>query len=74
MHFGDWLTGLITGWLVSHGNEEQLWQLENLAAQAAAGGPQHVGPACSNPMSGTSTNPRSPRWCKPCERTPDRAG
>ena len=49
MHFGDWLTGLITGWLVSHGNEEQLWQLENLAAQAAAGGPQHIGPACYNP-------------------------
>ncbi|MGH8063849.1 MAG: hypothetical protein ACRERE_01165 [Candidatus Entotheonellia bacterium] len=49
MHFGDWLTGLITGWLISHGNEEQLWQLENLAAQAAAGGPQHIGPACYNP-------------------------
>lgn len=49
MHFGDWLTGLITGWLVSHGNEEQLWQLENLAAQAAAGGAQHIGPACYNP-------------------------
>ena len=50
MHFGDWLTGLITGWLISHGNEEQLWQLENLAAQAAAGGPQHIGPACYNPQ------------------------
>jgi hypothetical protein len=49
MHFGDWLTGLITGWLISHGNEEQLWQLENLAAQAAASGPQHIGPACYNP-------------------------
>jgi hypothetical protein len=49
MHFGDWLTGLITGWLISHGNEEQLWQLEHLAAQAAAGGPQHIGPACYNP-------------------------
>jgi hypothetical protein len=49
MHFGDWLTGLITGWLISHGNEEQLWQLENLAAQAAAGAPQHIGPACYNP-------------------------
>jgi len=49
MHFGDWLTGLITGWLISHRNEEQLWQLENLAAQAAAGGPQHIGPACYNP-------------------------
>lgn len=49
-HFGDWLTGLITGWLISHGNEEQLWQLENLAAQAAAGGPQHIGPACYNPQ------------------------
>jgi hypothetical protein len=49
MHFGDWLTGLITGWLISHGNEEQLWQLENLAAQVAAGGPQHIGPACYNP-------------------------
>jgi hypothetical protein len=49
VHFGDWLTGLITGWLISHGNEEQLWQLESLAAQAAAGGPQHIGPACYNP-------------------------
>jgi hypothetical protein len=49
VHFADWLTGLITGWLISHGNEEQLWQLENLAAQAAAGGPQHIGPACYNP-------------------------
>jgi hypothetical protein len=49
VHFGDWLTGLITGWLISHGNEEQLWQLENLAAQAAAGSPQHIGPACYNP-------------------------
>lgn len=49
VHFGDWLTGLITGWLISHGNEEQLWRLENLAAQAAAGGPQHIGPACYNP-------------------------
>jgi hypothetical protein len=49
MHFGDWLTGLITGWLISHGNEEQLWRLENLAAQTAAGGPQHLGPACYNP-------------------------
>jgi hypothetical protein len=49
MHFGDWLTGLITGCLISHGNEEQLWQLENLAAQAAAGGHQHIGPACYNP-------------------------
>jgi hypothetical protein len=49
VHFGDWLTGLITGWLISHGNEEQLWQLENLAAQTAAGGPQHIGPACYNP-------------------------
>jgi hypothetical protein len=49
MHFGDWLTGLITGWLISHGNEEQLWCLENLAAQTAAGGPQHLGPACYNP-------------------------
>jgi hypothetical protein len=49
MHFGDWLTGLITGWLVSHGNEEQLWQLEHLAAQAAAGRSQHIGPACYNP-------------------------
>jgi hypothetical protein len=49
MHFGDWLTGLITGWLISHGNEEQLWHLENLAAQTAAGGPQHIGPACYNP-------------------------
>jgi hypothetical protein len=49
MHFGDWLTGLITGWLVSHGNEEQLWQLETLAAQAVARGPQHIGPACYNP-------------------------
>jgi hypothetical protein len=48
--FGDWLTGLITGWLISHGNEEQLWQLENLAAQAVAGGPQHIGPACYNPQ------------------------
>ena len=49
VHFGDWLTGLITGWLISHGNEEQLWRLENLAARAAAGGPQHIGPACYNP-------------------------
>jgi hypothetical protein len=49
IHFGDWLTGLITGWLISHGNEEQLWRLENLAAQTAAGGPQHLGPACYNP-------------------------
>jgi hypothetical protein len=49
VHFGDWLAGLITGWLISHGNEEQLWQLENLAAQTAAGGPQHIGPACYNP-------------------------
>jgi hypothetical protein len=49
VHFGDWLTGLITGWLISHGNEEQLWQLESLAAQAAAGRPQHIGPACYNP-------------------------
>jgi hypothetical protein len=49
VHFGDWLTGLITGWLISHGNEAQLWQLETLAAQAAAGGPQHNGPACYNP-------------------------
>jgi len=48
VHFGDWLTGLITGWLISHGNEEQLWQLENLAAQTAGGGPQHIGPACYN--------------------------
>jgi hypothetical protein len=49
VHFGDWLSGLITGWLISHGNEEQLWQLEHLAAQTAAGGPQHIGPACYNP-------------------------
>jgi hypothetical protein len=49
MHFGDWLTGLLTGSLISHGNEEQLWHLENLAARAAAGGPQHLGPACYNP-------------------------
>jgi hypothetical protein len=49
VHFGDWLAGLITGWLISHGNEEQLWQLENLAAHTAAGGPQHIGPACYNP-------------------------
>jgi hypothetical protein len=49
VHFGDWLSGLITGWLISHGNEEQLWQLETLAAQTAAGGPQHIGPACYNP-------------------------
>jgi hypothetical protein len=50
VHFGDWLTGLITGWLITHGNEEQLWHLENLAAQTAAGGPQHLGPACYNPQ------------------------
>jgi len=50
VHFGDWLAGLITGWLISHGNEEQLWHLENLAAQTAAGGPQHIGPACYNPV------------------------
>lgn len=49
MHLGDWLTGLITGWLISHGNEEKLWWLEGIAAQAAAGGPQHIGPACYNP-------------------------
>ena len=49
MHLGDWLTGLITGWLISHGNEEKLWWLEGIAAQAAAGGPQHLGPACYNP-------------------------
>jgi hypothetical protein len=49
VHFGDWLTGVITGGLISHANEEQLWRLETLAAQAAAGGPQHIGPACYNP-------------------------
>ncbi|MBI3328243.1 MAG: hypothetical protein HYZ81_16260 [Nitrospinae bacterium] len=49
MHLGDWLCGLITGWLLTHGNEEQLWQLESIAAQAAAGGLQHIGPACYNP-------------------------
>jgi hypothetical protein len=49
LHFGDWLTGLITGCLISHGNEEQLWHLETLAAHTAAGGPQHIGPACYNP-------------------------
>ena len=31
------------------GNEEKLWWLEGIAAQAAAGGPQHIGPACYNP-------------------------
>jgi hypothetical protein len=49
VHLGDWLTGVITGALISHANEEQLWRLETLAAQAAAGGPQHIGPACYNP-------------------------
>jgi hypothetical protein len=49
MHLGDWLTGLITGWLISHGNEEKLGWLEGIATQAAAGGPQHIGPACYNP-------------------------
>jgi hypothetical protein len=49
VHFGDWLCGLITGWPISHGNEEELWQLEGIAARTAAGGPQHIGPACYNP-------------------------
>ena len=49
LDFGDWLTGVITGALISHGNEDQLWRLETMAAQAAAGGPQHIGPACYNP-------------------------
>lgn len=49
VHFGDWLTGVITGALISHANEDQLWRLETMAAQAAAGGPQHIGPACYNP-------------------------
>jgi len=49
MHFGDWLTGVITGWPITHGNEEELWRLEGIAAQAAAGAPQHLGPACYKP-------------------------
>jgi hypothetical protein len=49
VHFGDWLTGVITGALISHANEDQLWRLETMAARAAAGGPQHIGPACYNP-------------------------
>ena len=49
IHLGDWLTGLITGWLISHGHEENLAWLQGIATQAAAGGPQRIGPACYNP-------------------------
>ena len=49
VHLGDWLCGLIMGWLLTHGNDAQLWQLEGIAAQAVSGGFQYIGPATYNP-------------------------